>query len=363
MPTLTGCIGDDQAATDGGDQADPVMDTVVEDTATESASSTHHQPKPTSTETSPRETFSMNVEPFSERERNRKILPLPNTRPTEPNIELRPSENYAFGESLGDAAGNPADISADCSVWYDESAFHVQATVMDDTHHAIPGGNMWKGDCIQIAVASGGTYGPEYGFAHTESPDSVWRWHEGQERLGPDAASLKTSRTNTETRYEITVPWKALLEEVPRPGMTIPFSLLVNDNDGDGRETFLGWAPPSIGLQKQAEDLGLATLSIEEGTPIPWSGGITSGHKALEVGEYGQWTGQIENYDDQAHQFTLDIEPFGHARTIEVPGQNSGVFEIRDKFDTEGEKTMEITIRNEDNDTTQLDEYDVLVFE
>jgi hypothetical protein len=292
---------------------------------------------------------------------DRDLLSIPFSEPPEsPNITLRPTDEYSAHDDLGDAAGNPSDISMDGYLWHDPDTLHLRAAVTDDSHNAIHSGNMWRGDCIQLATAHSGTYGPEYGFAHGEAESTVWRWHPNREQTGPSAVELTTSRTGNTTNYQVSIPWETLFPEVPQEQATFPLSLLLNDNDGERRETFLMLTPPGLGYQKQSSALGLATLSRGE-TVMPWSALLTGGTKALEAGEGGTWSARIENHDNETHTFTVDIDLLNESRTIDISGQHAAEIQFTHTFETPGEKAITITIRNEDAGNTQTLEKTVLV--
>ncbi|MPN12117.1 hypothetical protein SDC9_159429 [bioreactor metagenome] len=58
-----------------------------------------------------------------------------------------------------------------------------------------------------------------------------------------DAISLTTSREGTSTSYDTSIPLKQLGITPEMLKIGLRFNLLVNDNDGEGRESWLNIAP------------------------------------------------------------------------------------------------------------------------
>jgi hypothetical protein len=72
-------------------------------------------------------------------------------------------------------------------------------------------------------------------------------------------ATAEIERAGTLTTYRVAVPWAGLGIR-PAPGRTIAVSILVNDNDGDGRRGWMEWGD-GIGYSKDPSlyyDLTLA---------------------------------------------------------------------------------------------------------
>ena len=145
----------------------------------------------------------------------------------------------------------PRDLSAKVWLGRDGDTLLLKAEVADD-RHAQPhsGEEVWKGDNIQFALVLPGQKGNwELGLTRLESGKSEGHvWHAPQ-TFRPEAAAakiaLETSRDEKAglTGYEARIPFAAvgLTEAVGRTGFR--FNLLVNDNDGFGRESFIALAP------------------------------------------------------------------------------------------------------------------------
>ncbi len=172
-------------------------------------------------------------------------------------------EGDVFEDVDGDGDPSDADdLSADVYLGYDADNLYLTVEVTDDTHTAISGTDMWQADSIQWAVGSGDTYGPEYGLSHADGSTSIHRWFDGDAAADASAVDAATSRSGSTTTYDATIPWEALFAESKGPGDSFPFSLLVNENDGDSRDGVLEWALPAISSDKSADALG--TLVLED---------------------------------------------------------------------------------------------------
>jgi sugar phosphate isomerase/epimerase len=172
-------------------------------------------------------------------------------------------ETYTDTDGDGDTTG-PDDLSADVHLGYDAQALYAHVVVTDDVHSAVSGSSMWQADSVQLAVASDGTYGPEYGVSHVDGETSLHRWIEGNAATGTETLGASTAREDSATVYQVALPWTALFAsgEAPAPGESFPFGVLVNErDDGNGRDAVLGSALPGINAEKTPDALGTLTLA------------------------------------------------------------------------------------------------------
>lgn len=143
------------------------------------------------------------------------------------------------------------DLSAKVWLGRDGETMLLKAEVADDRHvQPFSGSEAYRGDSIQLAFALSGQEGNwELGLTRLESGKSeVHVWH-APHAFKPETAAakiaLETSRDETAalTCYEARIPFAAigLTERAGREGFR--FNLLVNDNDGGGRESFIAVAP------------------------------------------------------------------------------------------------------------------------
>ncbi len=151
----------------------------------------------------------------------------------------------------------PEDLSAKIYLGHDGGNLLLKAEVTDDIHcQPYSGEGSWRGDGIQFALKLPNQKEFwEIGLARLDNGQSdVYLWFV-PDKFNPkqvaDAISLTTER-NEKTRlttYLAKIPFTAigLDREARRNGFR--FNLLVNDNDGEIRETFLSIAP-GIGENK-----------------------------------------------------------------------------------------------------------------
>jgi hypothetical protein len=127
-----------------------------------------------------------------------------------------------------------------------------------DDHHTqqAEGSAIWSGDGLQIGIgiANGNGSVPleyhELGVAMDDNGRlSNWRWlaPRGFSSNGSFELQYAVSRKNQKTVYEMAIPWIELTKATwfVEKGMKLKFSMLVNDNDGNGRK---GWLEYNSGI-------------------------------------------------------------------------------------------------------------------
>ncbi|MBM4353811.1 MAG: hypothetical protein FJ109_08440 [Deltaproteobacteria bacterium] len=163
-----------------------------------------------------------------------------------PPVPLPAAGHWA---GLQGAAPAPADFSASFRVAWMDGVLYAAVEVVDDTHlNGLEPQDMWLGDSVQMALdpSHDGTmsgYGAddwEAGAALLAGAPFAACWQKPQGVPGcPVGAAIV--RSGNVTTYEIVLP--TALQSVMR------FCLLVNENDGKGRDGWLEWTP-GIGLGK-----------------------------------------------------------------------------------------------------------------
>lgn len=153
------------------------------------------------------------------------------------------------------------DCSAKVNLAFDENNLYMQVIVKDDTQFDIAGETMNQGDSIQVAFSKDGlAYGSEYGFSYGKGTPGKFCWSKGNAQLGVDSIKLQVNRDEgtKETTYDVTIPWLASLPKLSE--QIIPFSLIINDNDGSEKKGFLQWTPGIGDGTKDATALGALVL-------------------------------------------------------------------------------------------------------
>lgn len=149
------------------------------------------------------------------------------------------------------------DLSAKGSLAWDADNLYLGVEVIDDYHaQSASGDAIWSGDSIQIGIgiANGdGTVPSEYhelGVARGDTGELLkWCWLAPKGFNLGDVIELQyaVERKDSKTSYELAIPWPELKSDdvQVKPGMKLKFSLLVNDNDGEGRK---GWVEYNSGI-------------------------------------------------------------------------------------------------------------------
>ena len=152
-------------------------------------------------------------------------------------------------EMMGDWWGGPDDLSARLYFGWSDEAFRFAAHVTDSAHHQpYPDGTMYHGDCVQLFldVLKNGAVkyaeNDDYGFLLGDTPLGPLAYAAA---VPPDRqpvhkdVSLRTKRGPGGNRfYDLTAPEGSVKDLRLAPGTVVGVTVVVNDNDGDGRK---GW--------------------------------------------------------------------------------------------------------------------------
>ena len=150
----------------------------------------------------------------------------------------------------------PQNLSAKAALSWDAQFLYFMADVTDDIHvQPFSQGDIWMGDCIQLAIDARNDAQPNRGYDNNDSEYGlallargnlqVWRWQApaGVRSDGePVDVPAKVTRKDGRTLYRIAIPWRDLGIQ-PRPGTVFGFNFIVPDNDGSGRNFWIGLAP------------------------------------------------------------------------------------------------------------------------
>ncbi len=187
--------------------------------------------------------------------------------PAKPMAERRPdfalnTHSSVFNVSENDpnlahlAWTGPKDQSCEVRLGREKGAMLVRVDVSDDVHFQEgSGGNVWQGDCIQMAFKVPGQSGYwELGLSMIKDgkPD-VFCWSMPQGKADPSSkVVLKVTPSEGKLVYEASLPYEAfgLSDQILEKG--VRFNLIVNDNDGKGRKGWIQIAP-GIGQGKNPD--------------------------------------------------------------------------------------------------------------
>jgi hypothetical protein len=169
--------------------------------------------------------------------------------------DVRPID-LADGQVEMEGYGGVEDLSGQVWLTWDAEHLYLSARVHDDTQAQVnTGAEIWSGDSIQFAVAAGlpgeTNLSYEYGVALTPSGPQAYRWLAVDGQPGPVTdVQLQISRdeATNDTIYELALPWSHLTPLEPDDQL-FSLSVLVNDNDGQGRKGWIEWGS-GIGKEK-----------------------------------------------------------------------------------------------------------------
>ena len=170
----------------------------------------------------------------------------------------------------------PSDLSFSGAIKWDDENFYLAAVVTDDYHSVkyTPEGakNMWRGDGIQLGIDDHEEINnmdkvrfTEIGIAQVpDEGDVVFRFKSAYDlptNVYVDKAKLAMKRMSGYTVYELAIPWSELFYEgyKPDPDKEYHFSIMANDNDGNGRRGFIFYND-GIGVDKNPSKFGRLQL-------------------------------------------------------------------------------------------------------
>jgi hypothetical protein len=159
----------------------------------------------------------------------------------------------------------PEDLSAEAWIGRQGDRLALRVVVRDDKHvqnHAAA--DAWQGDSVQVAVAVPGAAGFwEFILARDGGSGAPLIANSIRPTGAADAAgqtTLTTGRSGDRTTYEASWPLAALGLSVERLHAGIAIDLLVNDDDGEGRN---GWIELSPGLGYSKDPSRFPMISLE----------------------------------------------------------------------------------------------------
>ena len=145
----------------------------------------------------------------------------------------------------------PEDLSGKVYLARNRDSLKLRVEVTDDRHcQPFAGAESWKGDSVQLALRIPGQAGSwEIGFFRRGDGGNgcfVWNAPVGFDvRRVTERFRLETGRDEERKRtlYEAVIPFAAVGLTEEAAGRGFRFNLLINDNDGEMRESFIAVAP------------------------------------------------------------------------------------------------------------------------
>ena len=146
----------------------------------------------------------------------------------------------------------PDDLSAEIRYLWDERNFYVGVKVTDNTAGGLqPIDSLWAQDGLQFLIdplrASDRKVGKyDYAVAIGQNGPAAF-CHLSADAAAPNgpAPEIKVAAVHRpgggDITYEIAIPWSRLAPFKPAPGQDLGLTLILNEDDGKGRDAFMTW--------------------------------------------------------------------------------------------------------------------------
>ncbi len=178
-----------------------------------------------------------------------------------------------YHELVANVWQGPEDTSGKAYFKWDEKFLYFALAITDDVHFsAAAPGSMWQEDSVQIAAdpehdrsAGYNTDDYEYGFALGQGGAMLAGcWRHPQNSAAPKMSICLVERDESKnlTTYEGAFAWEDLSPLRGEEGVAFGFTLLVNDNDGQGRDGWLEWTE-GLGLSKNPSQFATMILAAK----------------------------------------------------------------------------------------------------
>lgn len=161
------------------------------------------------------------------------------------------------------------DLSGKYFVTYDDEKIYIAAEVTDDVHYQVEDeGMMWRGDCIQFALADRDAAPVKSIEVMISKRGSTIQTSGYINKDYPMEVAIE--RSGTKTVYEIAIPFAGVFGEDwnVNDRKSIGFSMLANDNDGPDKRSFQagrkGWIEYGSGIGRVKSTSLYADLRLKE---------------------------------------------------------------------------------------------------
>lgn len=180
------------------------------------------------------------------------------------------TENWKYQAVMAEAEAGE-EFSAQALVGVTKSGMDLVVEVRDDAHIQNEKSRWWNGDSLQFAIdcEGRGMLGGHVEFIAAHNPDGVVFWKLAGVNTGADLpidvspadgpvlnGKCTITREGEVTTYRIQLSWSELYPMVYDPNRKLKLSLLVNNNQGKGRDSYLEWGA-GIGSQKDPSKYGI----------------------------------------------------------------------------------------------------------
>lgn len=147
----------------------------------------------------------------------------------------------------------PDDLSGTMRLLWDEKYLYVGIAVTDDIHaQEDVDAALWRGDGLQFLVdpCRASTEKPgkyDYGVSLTKKGAQAWNFFTADATHAPTGEVtdflLKITPTGEKGNmvYEMAIPWNRLSPFIPAPGADLGMGMIINEDDGKIRDSFIAW--------------------------------------------------------------------------------------------------------------------------
>jgi hypothetical protein len=163
------------------------------------------------------------------------------------------ADQYRVLDSSATSWKGPKDLSGKVRFLWDDRYLYVGVEVADDVFsNTKVDADIWAGDGLQFLIDPArertdkpGKY--DYAMAVTSKGPLAWCYLSASPQAPTGEVKsivLATHRENPATgdmTYEIAIPWSRLAPFKPAPGADLGLSIILNEDDGNGRHSFMGW--------------------------------------------------------------------------------------------------------------------------
>lgn len=166
----------------------------------------------------------------------------------------RAEQFFVFQKKENEATWQgPQDLSADLRFLWDDEHLYVGVTVTDDIAGPVkPEYQVWQQDGLQFLIdpmrtslQKVGKYDYGVGDRPEGAKAQCFLAADGSIQLGDQPEIIvKTQREKAGSgniTYEIAIPWKMIAPFKPAVGANLGLTMIVNEDDGFGRDSFLTW--------------------------------------------------------------------------------------------------------------------------
>lgn len=147
----------------------------------------------------------------------------------------------------------PEDLSAKWQAAWDDKNLYLAVRVTDDAHHIHKAdGGIWNQDGLQflfdptrLKTEKAGKY--DYSVGKGTKGEQAWCHLSAHNSANTgEAKEFKIKVADNPGSkggkiYEVAIPWTRLAPFKPKKGANLGMSMIINEDDGPGREGFMGW--------------------------------------------------------------------------------------------------------------------------